>query len=95
MPLLGIFFSYLFIYLWRFGHSIGHLAIRSFMPLASWRDWIYFFIFQPAVRRQPPYLDLFAYPAIYPFWLIPVQLETSRRHHFLLPIHRYICHFQA
>lgn len=89
MPWLGIFI-YLF-----FGHSIGHLAFRSFMPLASWRDCIYFFICKPAVRWQPPYLDLIACPALYPFWLIPVQLETSRRHHFLLPIHRYICHFQA
>lgn len=52
---------------------------------------LYLFIyFQPAVRWRPPYLDLIAYPAIYPFWLIPVQLKTSRRHHFLLPIHRYI-----
>lgn len=89
MPWLGIFI-YLF-----FGHSIGHLAFRSFMPLASWRDCIYFFICKPVVRWQPPYLDLIACPALYPFWLIPVQLETSRRHHFLLPIHRYICHFQA
>lgn len=54
------------------------------MPLASWRDCIYLF-FKPAVRWRPPYLDLIAYPAIYPFWLIPVQLETSRHHIFSYP----------
>lgn len=39
MPWLGIF---IFLF---FRHTIGHLAIRSFMPLASWRDCIYLFIY--------------------------------------------------
>lgn len=34
---------------------------------------------------ETPYLYLIAYPTIYPFWLIPVRLETSRQHIFFWP----------
>lgn len=34
---------------------------------------------------ETPYLNHIAYPAIYPFWLIPGRLETSRNHIFFCP----------
>lgn len=36
--------------------------------------------FEATGQMETPYLNLIAYPTIYPFWLIPVQLKTSRRH---------------
>lgn len=44
-----------------------------------------FFFFEAIGQMETPYLNLIAYPAIYPFWLIPVQLKTSRHHIFFCP----------
>ncbi|CAJ1079767.1 hypothetical protein L3Q82_017636 [Xyrichtys novacula] len=46
-------------------------------------------------QMETPYLNLIAYPAIYPLWLIPGQLENIKTPHFLLPIQSHICRFQT
>lgn len=66
-----------FLSFWTHHRSSWYLIIYAFSLI----ERLYLFV-KPAVRWRPPYLNLIAYPAIYPFWLIPVQLETSRHHIF-------------
>lgn len=70
MPLLGDF--YLFIFEFFLDTAIGHLASRSFMPLASWTDCIYFFIFSASGQMAAPisrshclssHISVLAYPS--------------------------------